>query len=186
MAFIAGIGVKKSTTCSSGTSPIRRRVRPPSSSFLLLLAALLVRATSPAEGGPGGGAIVVGHGTSAFRTGDALRKRVGSTGVGITLIVVAVLPTFIGVGHTFLKSQICNFGIIALSWTVLTGWSGQVSLGQFGFVAVGADIASHVLRPPLIVLCPGRGGRLVSVCRADRPVSAASIWPSVPWASPCS
>ena len=30
------------------------------------------------------------------------------------------------------------FGIVAVSLVVLTGWSGQVSLGQFGFVAAGA------------------------------------------------
>jgi ABC-type branched-subunit amino acid transport system permease subunit len=49
---------------------------------------------------------------------------------------------------------------------VLTGWSGQVSLGQFGFVAVGADIASHVgAGLPLVVLLPvaGAATALVSV-----------------------
>ena len=82
-------------------------------------------------------------GTAAFRrTTQGLRKKVGTTGVGISLVVVALLPFVVGVGHSFLMSQICIYGVIALSLTVLTGWSGQVSLGQFGFVAVGADIAA--------------------------------------------
>jgi ABC-type branched-subunit amino acid transport system permease subunit len=106
-------------------------------------------------------------GTAAFRTaGDALRTRVGRTGVGVSLLVAALLPTVIGVGHSFLMSQICIYGVIALSLTVLTGWSGQVSLGQFGFVAVGADIASHIGSSlPIVVLLPlaGAATAVVSV-----------------------
>src|ERR1019366_10255108 len=105
--------------------------------------------------------------TAAFRkSGDALRRRVGRSGVIATLAVVACLPLFVGVGHSFLMSQICIYGVIALSLTVLTGWSGQVSLGQFGFVAVGGDIASHIGSGlPLIVLLPvaGLATALVSV-----------------------
>ena len=55
-------------------------------------------------------------------------------------------------------SQICLYGVIALSLTVLTGWSGQVSLGQFGLVAVGADMAAHLgSGVPLILLLPFAG-----------------------------
>ena len=41
-------------------------------------------------------------------------------------------------------SQICIYSVIALSLTMLTGWAGQVSLGQFGLVAVGALVAVHL------------------------------------------
>jgi ABC-type branched-subunit amino acid transport system permease subunit len=55
-------------------------------------------------------------------------------------------------------SQICIYGVIALSLTVLTGWAGQVSLGQFGLVAVGADLAAHLGGGiPLILLLPLAG-----------------------------
>jgi len=135
--------------------------------FLLLLAALLVRAASLQKGSRVGERSSWAMGTAAFRqTGDALRRTVGRTGVGITLLVALSLPLFVGVGHSFLMSQICIYGVIALSLTVLTGWSGQVSLGQFGFVAVGADIASHIgAGLPLIVLLPlaGAATALVSV-----------------------
>ena len=35
------------------------------------------------------------------------------------------------------------FMIVAVSATVLTGWAGQLSLGQFAFVAVGAYLTSY-------------------------------------------
>jgi branched-chain amino acid transport system permease protein len=33
------------------------------------------------------------------------------------------------------------FGIVAVSLVVLTGWAGQISLGQFGLVGIGAGVA---------------------------------------------
>ena len=87
-----------------------------------------------------------------------LRRRVGSAGVGLTVVVVALLPLVISVGRSFLLSQICIYAVIALSLTVLTGWAGQVSLGQFGLVAVGALMATHLgTSVPLILLMPFAG-----------------------------
>ncbi|HXQ76252.1 MAG TPA: ABC transporter permease [Acidimicrobiales bacterium] len=168
VAFVAGIGVGvvldalqwNFTNPSSGTASVELVL------FLLLLAALLVRAASLQKGARVGERSSWAMGTAAFRrTGDALRRTVGATGVGITLLVVALLPFVVGVGHSFLMSQICIYGVIALSLTVLTGWSGQVSLGQFGFVAVGADIASHFSSLPLVLLLPAAGAAtaLVSI-----------------------
>jgi ABC-type branched-subunit amino acid transport system permease subunit len=161
VAFVAGIGVGvvldllqwNITNPSSGPATVELIL------FVLLQVALLVRAASLQKGTRIGEKSSWAMGTAAFRrTGDALRQRVGRTGVGLTLLIVALLPLFIGVGHSFLMSQICIFGVIALSLTVLTGWSGQVSLGQFGFVAVGADIAAHIGSGlPLIVLLPVAG-----------------------------
>ena len=82
----------------------------------------------------------------------------GTTGVVGTVVVAALLPLVLDVGHSFLMSQICIYGVIALSLTVLTGWAGQVSLGQFGLVAVGADMAAHLGGGvPLILLLPFAG-----------------------------
>ena len=64
----------------------------------------------------------------------------------------------ISTGRSFLLSQICIYGVIALSLTVLTGWAGQVSLGQFGLVAVGAIMAAHLGNSvPLLLLLPFAG-----------------------------
>jgi branched-chain amino acid transport system permease protein len=39
-------------------------------------------------------------------------------------------------------SAIVVYSIIGLSLVVLTGWAGQISLGQFGFVAIGAAVSA--------------------------------------------
>ncbi len=92
------------------------------------------------------------------RARDRLRKRVGTAGVGVTLLVVVLLPLVISTGHSFLLSRVCIFGVIALSLTVLTGWGGQVSLGQFGLVAVGSVMAARLGNSvPLLLLLPFAG-----------------------------
>jgi ABC-type branched-subunit amino acid transport system permease subunit len=56
--------------------------------------------------------------------------------------------------------------VIALSLTVLTGWAGQVSLGQFGLVAVGALVAAHLgssFPLPLLLLFAGAVTAVVAV-----------------------
>ncbi len=61
-------------------------------------------------------------------------------------------------GSSYIISQMCAYAVIALSLTVLTGWGGQVSLGQFGLVAVGADLTAHLgSSVPLILLLPLAG-----------------------------
>ncbi len=92
------------------------------------------------------------------RTDSVLRRRVGTTGVVLAAVVAALLPLLLNVGRDFLFSQICIYAVIALSLTVLTGWAGQVSLGQFGLVACGALMASHLgASVPLILLLPYAG-----------------------------
>jgi len=113
--------------------------------FLLLQLALIVRAASLQKGTRTAERTSWTTGTLAFRqTGQGLRKRVGTSGVVLTVVVAALLPLVLSVDRTFLMSQICIYAVIALSLTVLTGWAGQVSLGQFGLVAVGADITAHL------------------------------------------
>ena len=74
------------------------------------------------------------------------------------MVVAALLPLVVSTGRSFLMSQICIYAVIALSLTVLTGWAGQVSLGQFGLVAVGALMAAHLgSSVPLILLLPLAG-----------------------------
>jgi ABC-type branched-subunit amino acid transport system permease subunit len=73
-------------------------------------------------------------------------------------VVAAPLPLVVSTGRSFLISQICIYAVVALSLTVLTGWAGQVSLGQFGLVACGALMAAHLgASVPLVVLMPFAG-----------------------------
>ena len=61
--------------------------------------------------------------------------------VVIGLLAVAIFPFVTSTGQTNLGGIIALNAIVALSLVVLTGWAGQVSLGQFAFVAVGAVVA---------------------------------------------
>ncbi len=161
MAFAAGIGIGivqellrwNITNPSTGSATVELIL------FLLLQVALLVRAASLQKGSRTAERASWSSGTLMFRRGgDPLRDRVGWSGVGFTLLVVALLPLVINVGTDFQMSQICIYGVIALSLTVLTGWAGQVSLGQFALVAVGADVATHLGGSvPLVLLLPLAG-----------------------------
>ncbi|HET9770917.1 MAG TPA: hypothetical protein VFS16_08510, partial [Acidimicrobiia bacterium] len=53
------------------------------------------------------------------------------------LLAVGIFPFVTSTGQTNLGGIIALNAIVALSLVVLTGWAGQVSLGQFAFVAVG-------------------------------------------------
>lgn len=59
-------------------------------------------------------------------------------GLVLAALVAILLPQVMGPGSTLKAAAVVIFAIIILSITLLTGWAGQVSLGQMGFVAVGA------------------------------------------------
>ncbi len=127
--------------------------------FALLLVVLLVRVGALQKGSrtEERASWKIGAAT-ARRTRDRLRSRVGTSGVAIALAVVVVLPLVVSVGRSFLLSQVCIYAMIALSLTVLTGWAGQVSLGQFGLVAVGSIMAARLGNSvPLVLLLPFAG-----------------------------
>src|SRR4029077_21014088 len=56
------------------------------------------------------------------------------------------------------------YGILALSLLILTGWAGQISLGQFGFAAVGAWTVAVTRWPlPLALLAAAVLGAVAAV-----------------------
>jgi ABC-type branched-subunit amino acid transport system permease subunit len=113
--------------------------------FALVMAVLLLRIASLQTGSRREDRSNWLEGTrTQMRNDSPLRRKVGGVGVGAALVVAVLLPLVISVGNSFLYSQICIYAVIALSLTVLTGWAGQVSLGQFGLVAIGALLASHL------------------------------------------
>jgi ABC-type branched-subunit amino acid transport system permease subunit len=127
--------------------------------FVLLQLALLVRAASLQKGSRTAERTSWMTGTLGVRrAGETLRRQVGTAGMLSVVVVAALLPLVLDVGRSYLMSQICIYGVIALSLTVLTGWAGQISLGQFALVAVGADMAAHFgAGIPLILLLPLAG-----------------------------
>jgi branched-chain amino acid transport system permease protein len=86
------------------------------------------------------------------------RLRIRAGGLAVVLVVAAVLPLLVDAAHLYLLPRICIFAVVALSLTILTGWAGQVSLGQFGLVAIGAVMAARLgTSVPLVVLLPFAG-----------------------------
>jgi branched-chain amino acid transport system permease protein len=66
--------------------------------------------------------------------------------VGVTVVVVALalVPVAFTESDTNLAAVALVYGIIALSLVVLTGWMGEISLGQMAFVAVGAAVGASL------------------------------------------
>ncbi len=59
----------------------------------------------------------------------------------VALVLALVAPYIFGVVRVSNLSSVVLTGIVAVSLVVLTGWAGQVSLGQFGIAGVGAAVA---------------------------------------------
>jgi ABC-type branched-subunit amino acid transport system permease subunit len=132
--------------------------------FVLLLVVLLVRVGTLRKGARDEERSSWELGTvTRGRLADLRRRRVRQGGVSLTLAVALVLPVVLDIGHVYLMSQVCIFAVIALSLTILTGWGGQVSLGQFGLVGVGAVVAARLgSSVPLVLLLP-LGGAVTAV-----------------------
>ena len=60
------------------------------------------------------------------------------------LAVVLAFPFLAPVRYQVLGGDIFIYAIAALSLVVLTGWAGQVSLGQYAFVGIGALLTGHL------------------------------------------
>jgi branched-chain amino acid transport system permease protein len=58
---------------------------------------------------------------------------------------VCTLPLWMGPGELIRGSGLVVLAIVGCSIVVLTGWSGQVSLGQMSFAAVGATVGAVAL-----------------------------------------
>ncbi len=58
------------------------------------------------------------------------------------LVAVIGAPFVLNVGYVIKASAIFAFSIIGLSLVVLTGWAGQISLGQMAIVGIGAAVSA--------------------------------------------
>ncbi|HEX4904211.1 MAG TPA: ABC transporter permease [Acidimicrobiales bacterium] len=65
--------------------------------------------------------------------------------VGAVLLAFVLLaPTFVSRGEVAKMSLVPIFAIVAVSLVILTGWAGQISLGQFALVGAGAVTAGKL------------------------------------------
>ncbi|MBA2323257.1 MAG: ABC transporter permease [Pseudonocardiales bacterium] len=65
------------------------------------------------------------------------------TAIGALALLLA--PQYLTVSGTFLLSSIAAVTVVTLSVTLLTGWSGQLSLGHWALAGVGAVMGSRLI-----------------------------------------
>jgi ABC-type branched-subunit amino acid transport system permease subunit len=78
----------------------------------------------------------------------------------LLILVALLMPWISSVSTIFSLGLVWTFAMIALSVVVLTGWSGQISLGQFALVAVGSFIGGSLTlkaHVPFILALPIAG-----------------------------
>jgi branched-chain amino acid transport system permease protein len=92
--------------------------------------------------------------TSSWQSADAMRpiphelRRVPEVAFARVLVPAVVvgaavlLPTLLGSGDQARASAVVVIALVCLSIVVLTGWAGQVSLGQMSFVGIGAAVGA--------------------------------------------
>jgi len=88
--------------------------------------------------------------------------------VGLVAAVAVGLPHVLAVDQSLKASAVLVYAILATSIVVLTGWAGQVSLGQVAFFAIGAAVGGKLTLTwqvdlTLAVLGAGAVGALVAV-----------------------
>ncbi|MHB8719419.1 MAG: ABC transporter permease [Candidatus Dormibacteria bacterium] len=90
---------------------------------------------------------------------------------GVLLTAVALFPWVAAPSQVVTGSAVMIDAMVGLSLLVLTGWAGQISLGQFAIAGVGAfaaawTVSSWGLNPLLAILAGGAAGGLVAVAVA--------------------
>jgi branched-chain amino acid transport system permease protein len=92
----------------------------------------------------------------------------GWTRTGSFLLAVSLLgfPFVFSPSQVSLGSSLVITAIIGLSLLVLTGWAGQISLGQFGFAAIGGYVTT---------LLAGHGGVPMPVCLVAGGIAGGAV-----------
>jgi ABC-type branched-subunit amino acid transport system ATPase component/ABC-type branched-subunit amino acid transport system permease subunit len=117
--------------------------------FAIILAALLLqrkRYTRVDDSGLGAYAA-----TAEIRPTPGSLRRLPEVRIGGAVLALLVGAVVIGVPLVLSESTLilwaffAIYGVIAVSLVVLTGWAGQISLGQFAFAGVGAAATAALL-----------------------------------------
>jgi ABC-type branched-subunit amino acid transport system ATPase component/ABC-type branched-subunit amino acid transport system permease subunit len=120
-------------------------------SVILIVAIVLVRGKAIGHAFSAGGALTDDR--PPLRIPEVLRDRPVVryyrpvsilVALGLALLLPA-LPALRSGGNRFLLSEVLVFALLGLSLTVAIGWAGQVSLGQFALLGVGAFAGGHLM-----------------------------------------
>lgn len=87
---------------------------------------------------------------------------------GVVAVLALGFPWAMSPSEVVIGATYATYGIVLVSLVVLTGWGGQISLGQFGFVAAGASVggaltASVGLPFPIAMLGAALAGAAVAI-----------------------
>ena len=138
--------------------------------FLVIVAIVLVRGRAIAAAF-GGGTVPV-EDRPPLRVPSIVRNRpivrlqpLWMAGVaGLFALLIPLLPYFRSEGNRFFLALVIVYAIIGVAITMVVGWAGQVSLGHFALVGVGAFVggrlAAHGWNLPVLMLCAGVVGAL--------------------------
>jgi ABC-type branched-subunit amino acid transport system ATPase component/branched-subunit amino acid ABC-type transport system permease component len=108
---------------------------------------------------------------------DALRRvflvrNLGRIVGGLALALALILPAIISDSNTVILEAIVCFGFIGLSIGIVSGLSGQLTLGQFAIAGIGAVVAIHVTAAV--------GNSLVGFCAAGVVAGVTSLAVGIP------
>ncbi len=144
--------------------------------FVIVMGALLVQARELSRASRDATSTIVFGAESpplppriaALRSVQLLRWGTMATVVSVA-VALPLLPIFDlnSTSKTFLLVLVCGYAIVGLSLCLLTGWAGQVSLGQYAFVGVGSFAAARFAEAglpwPLIPFAAGLIGAVVAL-----------------------
>ena len=145
-ALFAGIGIGIlifASVAKTGSNDLASAMM-----LILILVALLARRGTLSRAHDSG--VSTWQTVKAFRPipaelRDVPEVRVARFGLlGLGVAVAALAPYIAGENNLASLSLLPIYGIIAVSLVVLTGWAGQISLGQFGLVGIGAAVAGGI------------------------------------------
>ena len=90
-------------------------------------------------------------------------------GLIVLLMIIAVfVPKTWGIGSQGLAAHAMVWAMVGVSLVILTGWAGNISLGQFGIVGVGGVVAANLFDRYnadlfLVLLASGAAGAIVAL-----------------------
>ena len=143
MCVIAGMGI--GMVDQSALFGTRKASLAVASMLVVVLAALLAqkgRLARAFDAGVGTWQAVKEYRPVPFELRDA-REVILARGflANIVLFVAVVLPLLLPERFAGRFALVVIFAIVGVSLVILTGWSGQISLGQFAFAGIGAGVA---------------------------------------------
>lgn len=71
-------------------------------------------------------------------------RAVSVTAALVALVAIIAIPYVLSAPQTYLMASICAVSIVTVSVTVLSGWSGQLSLGHWAIAGCGAVAGSRL------------------------------------------